>query len=88
MAQLPNTALRQRIGLDDNHYGKFSDQLREKGFRSLGYRNGHKSGDADDLLVQKAITDGDFKEIYNTGRGFHIYVSEHSRWFCMEDSGD
>lgn len=88
MVQLPNTPVRQRIGLDDNRYGFFTEQLREKGFRSLGYRNGHKDGDENDLLVKKAISAGDFREIYNTGTGFHIYVSEHAKFFTCEDSGD
>jgi len=83
--QLPNTPVRQRIGLDDNRYGFFTDQLREKGFRSLGYRNGHKDGDADDLLIKSTP---DFCEIYNTGSGFHIHVSESAKLFYLVDSGD
>lgn len=85
MIHFPNTPVRQRIGLDDNRYVFFEQQLREEGFRSLGVRNLLPEGSDNERLIQFTP---DFVEIYNTQRGFHIYVSESSLLFYSTESSD
>jgi hypothetical protein len=84
MIKLPNSDLRRRIGLDDHRYGFFADQLRHKGHRSLGYLNGITEGSADDLFIKQHS----WLEIYNTGAGYSIWVSEEAKCFYEVDSGD
>lgn len=82
MVKLPNTPLRQRIGLDDHRMGFFAEQLRDKGFRNLGWSNGI----AEYSPEWGIINSYEFLEIYSTGAGYSIWVSESARVFYERDS--
>ncbi len=84
MVNFPNSPVRQRIGLDDHRYLHFTDQLRDKGYRNLGCRNGIPDGSEEDQIIKQA---GDFVEIYDANC-YHLYVSESARCFYTTESGD
>lgn len=82
MIHLPNNEIRRRIGLDDNRYGQFTEQLKAKGWRDLGFFNGIAKDSANDLTVRCH----EFLEIYSTGAGYSIWVSEGANAFYEKDS--